>query len=279
MKSQILKLTTLIVLLTAGGFSSTAQNNESLVPSSTAFAIDKNIISVEISNLVDTHMLEHAPYPDYGGGGPNVWSPHFWTIKMFMAEGIDVTSLAPIINLAPGAAITSQHARVQDFSQPVEYTVICEDGSTVTYFFSAYTENTRAQGTVFVECLPPNSGITVPGGAQNYNDNNPFSCGAMANAGFSSFERWYVNGSPKGTSPSFYDYIPLDNAGRGTLTAKFVLNPVYYTVGVINHDLKGTVSGGGRVLAGGSVPVSATPNPGNAFEGYAFEGWYLRSCQ
>ena len=97
MKTQILKLVALIVLLTAGGFASSAQNNGSALfsanhpaSSSTAFAIDKNIISVEISNLVDIHIIEYAPYPNYGGF-PEGWSPHYWTIHFIMAEGTDVT--------------------------------------------------------------------------------------------------------------------------------------------------------------------------------------------
>ena len=47
MKLQTLKLLALIALL-AGGFSISAQNNKT----STAFAIDKNITSFELANLV-----------------------------------------------------------------------------------------------------------------------------------------------------------------------------------------------------------------------------------
>ena len=109
MKSQIFKLIALIALFTAGSFSSAAQNNRSADPisSSTAFSIDKNIISVEISNLVDTHIIEHEPYSGYGGF-PEAWSPHEWTIRMFLAEGTDITSLSPIISLAPGATRFSE---------------------------------------------------------------------------------------------------------------------------------------------------------------------------
>ena len=48
MKSQIIKLVALIALL-AGGFTISAQNNKT----SSAFAIDKNIISFEVANFVD----------------------------------------------------------------------------------------------------------------------------------------------------------------------------------------------------------------------------------
>ena len=283
MKSHILKVIALITLFTAGGFSSLAQNNGSALSSannpvspSTAFAVDKNIISVEISDLVDKIIYEYASYPDYAGGGPNAWSPHFWTIKLIMAEGTDITSLAPIITLAPGATITSKHADVQDFSQQVEYTVICEDGSTVAYFFSAYAQdNMRANYTLFVECNPSSgAGSTSLGATHYYDENYPVLCIASPYISAYSFKRWLLNGSQKGTSEIFHDYIPNNYS---VLIAEFEPIPVvYYTVSVYSENQTiGTVSGGGTVAAGGSVWVYATPNSGNSFESYAFEGWYL----
>jgi len=141
MKLQTIKLLVLIALLMTGSFSSKAQNEESnlslyndSVSSSTTFAIDKNIISFEIPNLVDKNIIEFAPYPNYGGD-PNVWSPHIWSITLIMAEGTDITSLAPIITLAPGVTLTSKHTGVQDFSRHVEYTIISEDGSRHLFVF------------------------------------------------------------------------------------------------------------------------------------------------
>ena len=105
MKSIIIKHVAFLTLL-AGGLSISAQNSglavssaNRTVSSTNAFAIDKNILSVEITNLVDAHILEYAPFPNYGGI-PEAWSPHEWTIRMIMAESIDVTSLAPIITIA-----------------------------------------------------------------------------------------------------------------------------------------------------------------------------------
>ena len=273
MKSLIL----LIALLMAGSFSSSAQNDGSAlssanhpVSSSTTFAIDKNILLVEISNLVDTYILEYAPYPNYGGF-PNAWSPHFWTIKMFMAEGTDITSLNPIITLAPGAEITSKHSSVQDFSRQVEYTIICEDGSTVTYLFSAYTQDdSRGSGILFIESNPSWGGVTNPSGSRPYDDSLPFSCIAYPSLDHS-FDRWYINGSASVTTEIFNGKIPMIS-GIGTLMAIFYpKSQVFYTVAVQSEDTnKGTVSGGGLVAAGGSVYVSASPKPG-----YEFEGWYL----
>ena len=118
MKSRIFTIVALIALLTVGGFSSSAQNDESVLSSandsgssSTSFAINKNITSFEVDNLVDKVIFEYAPYQNYGGD-PEAWSPHYWTIHLIMAEGTDVTALTPIITLAPGATITSRHASV-----------------------------------------------------------------------------------------------------------------------------------------------------------------------
>ncbi|MDR2969825.1 MAG: DUF5018 domain-containing protein [Tannerellaceae bacterium] len=272
MKSQILKFIAIIAVLTTGSFFSSAQNSETalssvnnFVSSSTAFAIDKNIISFEVANLVDKIIYEHTPYSNYGGI-PEAWSPHFWTITLIMAKGTDVTSLTPVITLAPGATITLKHVGVQDFSQQVEYTVICEDGSTVTYLFRAYTqENTRAIGSIIVNKSPIGGGLTSNIGITYYDDRNHFSCNASPNPGYR-FERWYVNGSPKGTNVRFSDKIPLIN-GTGTLTAVFA-PIIYYTVSIFSNDTnKGTVFGGGTVVAGGSLHLSATPRSGYAFDG------------
>ena len=276
MKSQIFKLIAFIALLTIGGFSSTAQNNGSAlssinnpVSSSTAFTIDKNIISFAVDKLVDKIIYEHAPYPNYGGF-PEAWSPHEWSITLIMAEGTDVTSLAPIITLSPCATITSKHANVQDFSQQVVYTVICDDGSTVTYSFLAYVQNnTRAQGWITIYCSPINGGYTSPSGTSFHDDTYLFCCTAYPN---SSYSFGYWSGNAAGTNNVFCGFL---NLNYGTwITANFVSN-MQYTVTVQSEDTnKGTVSGGGTVPYGGSVSVSAS-----AKSGYIFEGWYLNGSK
>jgi len=234
MKSQFF----LIALLMAVSFSSLAQNDGSAlssdsrpISSSTAFAIDKNIISFEVANLVDKNILEFVPHSNYGGI-PESWSPHRWSIILIMAEGTDITRLAPTITLASGATIYSKHADVQDFSQQVEYNVICEDGSTVTYSFLAYVQdNSRTIGWVYINYDPKNGGSSFPSGMQSYNDQTMFYCTAEAKQGYK-FVRWHVNSSPTNiTSTIFWDYIPLDSYDKGYLTAEFEqLPPVYYTV-------------------------------------------------
>ena len=99
MNTTILKIVALIALLTAGVFSTSAQNDGSAfssandsVSSSTAFAIDKNFISFEVANLVDKIIHDYAPYPYYSGV-PEAFSPHEWLILLIMAEGTDKTIL------------------------------------------------------------------------------------------------------------------------------------------------------------------------------------------
>ena len=91
MKPNIIKHIALIALILVGGLSISAQNNRT----STAFAIDKNIISFEVANLIDKFICEYPPEP--GWGSPEDFSSHIWIIKLFMAEGTDIKSLTPII--------------------------------------------------------------------------------------------------------------------------------------------------------------------------------------
>ena len=103
MKFKIFFQLVALIALLAGGFSISAQN----LKTSSAFAIDKNITSFEVANLVDKIIVEHPPRPNYGG--PNAFSPHVWTITLIMAEGTDVTAISPIITLAPGVTLTSSY--------------------------------------------------------------------------------------------------------------------------------------------------------------------------
>jgi hypothetical protein len=106
---------------------------------SSYFAIDDNIVSFAVPYLVGSQAIEHPGY-------------NLWAILLIMAEGSDVTSLAPIITLAPGATITLIEDRTEkevlakqvdytgiaevgiyNFRHQIDFTVIVPDGSTVTY--------------------------------------------------------------------------------------------------------------------------------------------------
>jgi len=227
------------------------------------------IISFEVANLIDKTIFEYAPYPNYGGI-PEAWSPHYWIIHLIMAEGTDVTRLAPIITLAPGATITSRHTGVQDFSRQVDYTVLSEDGSTVYYSFLAHVQdNTREQGWININ---HSTGGTTSCYSQYYHDSIPFKCQAIPDMPYS-FKRWWVNNSPtNNTNVRFDDYIPMDWSKNAYLKAEFEPVQVYYTVYVAsNNSWYGSVSPSGSqsVLAFQGLPVKATP----ASSDYGFKEW------
>ena len=123
---------------------------------SAEFAIDSIITSVAVPNVIYTILKEYPPRPGYGG--PNAFSPHEWSIRMIMPEGVDVTKLAPTVTLAPGATIIemgySYDGKNNYFSKQVNYTgtvklpeysykysaffeVITPKGESVTYGFNA----------------------------------------------------------------------------------------------------------------------------------------------
>ena len=172
MKQNIIKITAFLALL-AGGFSCTNDRNDFLEEryqwlelqqqeefrptnpgtESSSLAIDSIVTSFAVPYLVGTFVFEHLPEPNYGG--PNAFSPHSWSIALFMAPGIDVTKLAPVITLVPGATITridtgNEHVPskevnytgiakvgVYNFRYLVAFTIIAPNGSTVEYVFTA----------------------------------------------------------------------------------------------------------------------------------------------
>ena len=179
MKFQIFKLIALIAFF-AGGFSCTKEEDdpngyqwdystqqEEFRPvnpgtKSSYFKIDDNIVSFAVPYLVGTRVNEHPPTP--GWGSPEGLSPHFWTISLIMAKGVDVSILAPVITLAPGATMTriahrisTEHyppipddfatidvsytgiveVGVYNFRYQVAFTVSAPDGSQVEYLYLA----------------------------------------------------------------------------------------------------------------------------------------------
>lgn len=55
------------------------------------------------------------------------------TIKTHLPYGVDITNLVPEIKVSPGAKITPPSGVRTDFTNPVEYVVTANDGSTMTY--------------------------------------------------------------------------------------------------------------------------------------------------
>ena len=69
----------------------------------TAFAID------EAAGVIDTEEL---------------------TIAVEVPNGTDVTALTPTVTISSGATVSPASAAAADFTDPVEYTVTAEDGTT-----------------------------------------------------------------------------------------------------------------------------------------------------
>ena len=270
MKSNIIKHIALIVLLLAGGLSISAQNDRT----STAFAIDKNIISFEVANLVEKYICEYPPQP--GWGSPEGFSPHIYTINLIMDEGTDITSLTPIITLAPGAtiksietsapgaSISSGHKGAWDFSHQVDYIVIAEDGSIVIYKFLAKAGKTRGN-TVWIRYQPSDGswGTTYPS-AGTVNNASSIYVTAYPQTSYE-FDRWQV------TEMIYSGYNPYSTSYGRTFSktinydtdilAVFQAVIQTYSVSLVSENTnKGTVSNGGSCSPGGSLFVKKLKN-------------------
>jgi len=238
---------------------------------SSSFTIDENILSFEIADLVDYVISENPPAPNYGG--PNAFSPHTWSITLIMAEGTDITSLSPIITLAPGANLASRHTVVQDFSKQVDYTVITEDGSKVTYMFLAHNqEKTRGAIKASIFISPSGSGNTSPSGTYTYDENLTFSCTAFPLSGYQ-FERWQTSVASLSGKYHFNDNPIMEKFNANfNLTAYFVAGNQFVVSLESENTNRGTVSAGGSCYSGGTVYVSASPKPGWEFDGWSLNG-------
>jgi hypothetical protein len=142
MKIQIFKLIAILSLF-MGCFSCTDNEDESIGfqwddskqqeefrpinpgGKSSSFKIDDNIISFAVPYLVGTWVNERPPEP--GWGSPEGFSPHIYSIWLILAKGTDVTKLAPVITLAPGATITLIEG-IDYPSKQVDYSGIAEVG-------------------------------------------------------------------------------------------------------------------------------------------------------
>ncbi len=54
-------------------------------------------------------------------------------ITLTVPKGTDITKLSPTITVSPSAAVSPVSLVIQDFTNPVTYSVMAEDGSTQTY--------------------------------------------------------------------------------------------------------------------------------------------------
>ena len=61
-------------------------------------------------------------------------------ISVIVPENTDITSIAPTISISDGATINPASGSVQDFTNPITYTVTAEDGSTESFLISVASE-------------------------------------------------------------------------------------------------------------------------------------------
>ena len=107
------------------------------------------------------------------------------------------------------------------------------------------------------------AGGTVTGGGAVL-DGESITLTAAADNGYT-FDGWY-DGDTKVCETE--EFVIEDAADDKTYTAKFTKDIVYYTVTAVAEN-GGTVTGGGAVLDGESITLTAT-----ADDGYTFDGWY-----
>jgi len=66
-----------------------------------------------------------------------------YTITMVVPQGVDVTSLSPIINIAPNSSIIPANNIPQDFTNPVTYTVTAQDGGKQSYIVNIIRDGNK----------------------------------------------------------------------------------------------------------------------------------------
>ena len=60
------------------------------------------------------------------------------TVTLTMPEGTDVTELVPTIEVSEGATVSPDSGEAQDFTNPVEYTVTAQNGTTAVYTVTVF---------------------------------------------------------------------------------------------------------------------------------------------
>ena len=133
-----------------------------------------------------------------------------------MADGTDVTSLTPVITLAPGATISPKTVSAQDFSQQVTYTVTAQDGTTSIYWFLAYEQNIKSRGLISISILPSPNGTTNPApGVHIWDSTIPFGCVSIPDP-YYMIDTWYFGSIPVSHSPYLNETIPVSCSLQAT---------------------------------------------------------------
>ena len=81
------------------------------------------------------------------------------TIEIKVLAYVDLKSIKPQISISEGATVSPENGVIQDFSNPVVYTVTAEDGTTVSYTVSVYTISDAKEIVSFEFKAADNEGI------------------------------------------------------------------------------------------------------------------------
>lgn len=174
------------------------------------------------------------------------------TIIVTLPEGVDITSLAPEIEIPENATISPSLGIPQDFSQPVTYTVTAEDG-TVTAFTIVVVLNNA--------CLPKpviaaSSGSVCGGGSVELVISNASSFGAEITFSWYNAQSGLIMATNQPvlnvTAPDAY-WVVAKNGDCSSLASDRI------TVAGMASGTKAEVFASSTVIpAGGSVILTAT---------------------
>jgi hypothetical protein len=102
------------VLFTVTAEDGTTQQTWTVNVSETAPSTDANIVGFEIPDQIGATVIDEVSH----------------TISLVVPFGLDVTELIPAVEISAGAVIDPGNAVPADFSNPVEYLVTAQDGTT-----------------------------------------------------------------------------------------------------------------------------------------------------
>lgn len=89
------------------------------------------------------------------------------TITLSLPEGTEVTHLVPVIEVSEGATVDPASGVAQDFTQPVEYTVTAQNGTTAVYVVTAEVATSALTGkTVLIKDFTGVRCVNCPAAAE-----------------------------------------------------------------------------------------------------------------
>lgn len=111
-----------------------------------SYGADKAIISCYLANILHSALISES------------------SINIRVPKHTDITSLSLLFELSEFAAISPKSGVAQDFTNPVEYTVMAEDGTETKYMVTVVTAELSSESDVLSAELPNiNHSVTITG--------------------------------------------------------------------------------------------------------------------